>query len=84
MTDPSRPTVSVIIPAYNCADLLADAVASVRAQTYEDYEVIVVDDGSADNTAEVAERLAADWPKCARSGPSTRAWPPPATAPSRR
>ena len=57
------PTVSVIIPAYNCADLLAEAVESVRAQTYRDYEVIVVDDGSADETWSVAERLAADWPK---------------------
>jgi len=59
----SEPAVSVIIPAYNCAELLGEAIASVRAQTYEDYEVIVVDDGSADNTAEVAEKLAADWPK---------------------
>ncbi len=59
----SNPTVSVIIPAYNCPDLLPDAVASVRAQTYEDYEVIVVDDGSDDETADVAEKLAADWPK---------------------
>jgi glycosyltransferase involved in cell wall biosynthesis len=63
MTDPSHPTVSVIIPAYNCAALLAEAIASVRAQTYEDYEVIVVDDGSDDDTAEVAEKLAAGWPK---------------------
>ena len=63
MSESSDPTVSVIIPAYNCADLLADAVDSVRAQTYEDYEVIVVDDGSSDDTAAVAERLAADWPK---------------------
>ena len=59
----THPTVSVIIPAYNCPDLLAEAIASVRNQTYEDYEVIVVDDGSDDDTADVAEGIAADWPK---------------------
>ena len=42
--------ISVIIPTYNRAEMLADALGSVAAQTYRDYEVIVVDDGSEDGT----------------------------------
>lgn len=44
------PVVSVIIPAYNRAELLGPTLESVLAQTYTDYEVIVVDDGSQDAT----------------------------------
>ncbi len=46
------PLFSVIIPTYNRAALLARALASVRRQTFTDYEVIVVDDGSTDDTLE--------------------------------
>lgn len=49
----SNPTVSVIIPTYNRAHLLGRAIQSVLDQTYGDLELIVVDDGSADNTEEV-------------------------------
>ncbi len=42
--------VSVIIPTYNRKDFLLPALESVFAQTFEDYEVIVVDDGSTDQT----------------------------------
>jgi glycosyltransferase involved in cell wall biosynthesis len=48
------PTVSVIIPAYNVADYLASSVQSVLDQTYADFEIIIVDDGSRDATAAVA------------------------------
>lgn len=50
--------VSVVIPTYNLARFLPEAVASARAQVWPDLEIIVVDDGSTDDTPEVLERLA--------------------------
>jgi glycosyltransferase involved in cell wall biosynthesis len=47
------PKVSVVIPAYNCAAFLPETLDSVFAQTYSDLEVILVDDGSTDNTQAV-------------------------------
>jgi glycosyltransferase involved in cell wall biosynthesis len=51
----SIPTVSVVLPTYNRARLLPRAIESVLAQTYRDFELIVVDDGSADKTPAVME-----------------------------
>ncbi len=52
----SGPIVSVIIPCYNQAHFLPGSIGSALAQTHPHVEVIVVDDGSTDNTSEVAKR----------------------------
>jgi glycosyltransferase involved in cell wall biosynthesis len=52
-----NPKISVIIPTYNRANLLPRAIKSVLNQTFQDFELIVVDDGSTDNTREVVEEF---------------------------
>jgi len=48
--------ISIIIPTFNRAEYIGEAIDSVLAQTYKDYEIIVVDDGSTDNTQKVLEQ----------------------------
>jgi glycosyltransferase involved in cell wall biosynthesis len=50
-----RPTISVVIPCYNAGKFLRETIDSILAQTYSAMEVIVVDDGSTDNSAAIAE-----------------------------
>lgn len=45
-----EPLISVMMPSYNCAQTLPMAIASLQAQTYEEWECLLVDDGSTDNT----------------------------------
>ena len=52
------PTVSVIVPVYNQCHYLGNAIGSALAQTYEDLEVVVVDDGSTDDTVLVTASFA--------------------------
>jgi len=51
------PTISIIIPAYNAAKTIIDTVDSVRRQTINDWELIIVNDGSTDNTQEIVEAI---------------------------
>lgn len=46
----SRPTVSILMPAYNAAKWIDEAIVSVRAQTFPDWQLCIVDDGSTDRT----------------------------------
>jgi len=52
-----KPTVSVIIPAYNRAHLIGRAIKSVLNQAYQDFELIIIDDCSTDNTDEVVREF---------------------------
>lgn len=71
----TRPAVSVIMPAYNARETLAASIKSVQEQTLQNWELIIVDDGSTDDTAELALTLANADPRifvlqCPNRGPS--------------
>lgn len=53
---PVSPTVSVILPAYNSASFIQTTLNSILAQEYSDFEIIVIDDGSIDETAQIVTR----------------------------
>ena len=52
--------VSVIMPSYNTAEYISESIASVRKQTYTDWELVIVDDCSADNTDEIVKPFLSD------------------------
>jgi glycosyltransferase involved in cell wall biosynthesis len=54
----AKPAVSVILPLFNRADVVERAIASVLAQSFADFELIVIDDGSSDGSAAVVEAIA--------------------------
>lgn len=60
MDGPPLPTVSVIIPAYGVAHLVADALHSLQAQTLADWEAVVIDDGAPDDVAGALQSFAND------------------------
>lgn len=53
--------ISVIVPAYNCVDTLDRCIMSIIAANIDGLEVLIINDGSKDNTLQVAEALAANW-----------------------
>ena len=61
--DLAKPDVSVIVPCFNQARFLVDAVESVRSQTMRNWECVIIDDGSTDDTSTVARSLAASDPR---------------------
>ncbi len=60
---PQQPEVAIVIPCYRYAHLLPEAVASACAQTWRNLRIVIVDDGSPDDTAAVAARLIAQHPE---------------------
>lgn len=56
----SRGLVSIITPTYNCGSFIEATIKSVKDQTYENWELLIVDDCSIDNTSEVVERYSKD------------------------
>ncbi len=53
-------TVSIVMPSYNSATYIAETIASVQAQTYGDWELLIVDDCSTDGTVAIAEAIAGE------------------------
>ena len=49
----THPSVSVILPAYNAENTIAESIQSIIVQTYENWELIVINDGSTDETEKV-------------------------------
>ena len=49
--------VSVVMPTYNCAPFIEETIRSIQAQTYGNWEIIIVDDCSTDNTKELVESM---------------------------
>ena len=52
-----KPFFSIILPVYNGADFLSNMVTNIKKQSYDDWELIIVDDGSTDNTHEVFKKI---------------------------
>ena len=54
----NKPLISIIVPAYNLAYCITDCINSIEKQTYSNFEIIIIDDGSTDETKNVCEKLA--------------------------
>ena len=58
MLGASKPRISVLMPVFNTAKYLREAIESILAQTFADFELIVIDDGSTDDSLAIAQHLA--------------------------
>ena len=75
--------LSIIVPIYNVAPYLCKCVDSLLAQDYEDYEIILVDDGSTDNSGAIADEIVSEamgnrrgyqWPIANSQSPSNEGY----------
>lgn len=60
MSNVASPKVSIILPVYNAAATLRDTLNSIQQQTFQEYELIIVDDGSSDDTYQIAQQFQAN------------------------
>lgn len=60
MTERCRPLISIIVPVYNSGKFLQRCIKSIQNQTYENIEIILIDDGSTDSSGEQCEELASE------------------------
>lgn len=51
--------ISIIVPVYNCEKYVGECIESILAQTYPDWELILINDGSTDNSEQICKRYAA-------------------------
>ena len=58
MANPDLPMISVIVPVYNAEQYLAECLDSILGQTYQNLEVILINDGSTDNSLKIIEKYA--------------------------
>ncbi|MCC7395125.1 MAG: glycosyltransferase family 2 protein [Sphingomonadaceae bacterium] len=63
LVDQRSPTVTVVVPAHNAAATIGETLTSVVAQAYHDWELVIVDDGSTDATADIARHFCASEPR---------------------
>jgi glycosyltransferase involved in cell wall biosynthesis len=68
MPDRSTPLVTIIMPTYNRARLIAESIGSVRSQTYSNWELVIIDDGSEDDTEEVVKSIGDDRVSFCKAG----------------
>jgi len=64
--DAAAPKVSIVLPTFNRAGFLRDALGAIRAQRCDDWELLIIDDGSTDDTRDVVEGLAGGMPGLVR------------------
>lgn len=59
----SEPSVSIIMPLYNCEEYIQESITSVRQQTYKNWELIIVDDASSDKSVDIVKQIMKEEPR---------------------